>query len=70
MSQTQTDIALDRPTPVSVGQTFVGSPVNLWFKLPFILGPVNTSFTYTVTDTGFPAGNSGNRLTSLPAINP
>src|SRR5438477_552770 len=54
-------------TAVTLNQTFTGSPTNLWFKLPFVLGPVNTSFTYTVTDTGFPAGNTGNKLTSAPA---
>ena len=52
---------------VLVGDTFTGSPLALTYQLPFAFGNVTDSFTYTVSDTGDPAGTPGNALTSSPA---
>jgi hypothetical protein len=54
-------------TPVHVGDTFTGSPTTLTYQLQFAYGNVTDSFTYTVKDTGAPAGNTSNALTSAPA---
>lgn len=50
--------------PVSVGDTFVGSPVDLVYEPSLSFeGPGVDSFNYSVTDTGDPAGNLGNAIT-------
>jgi hypothetical protein len=51
---------------VHVGDTFTGSRA-LRYQLTFAFGNVTDSFTYTVTDTGDPAGTPGNALTSATA---
>ena len=44
-------------TPVSVGESFLGTPVNLYYQLPTVWqGGASDSFTYTVTDSGAPGG--------------
>ena len=44
-------------TPVTVGQTFTGSPVALVYQTPnFIFGNFTSSFGFTVSDTGTPIG--------------
>ena len=52
-------------TPVSVGESFLGTPVNLYYQLPTVWqGGASDSFIYTVTDSGAPGGAP---LVSAPA---
>ncbi len=54
--------------PVTLNETFVGSADTLTYLLPtLVLGSLSTSFTYTATDNGYPAGSGFNPLTSGPA---
>ena len=53
---------------VTIGETFVGNAAVLTYLLPSVyIGSLSTSFNFTVTDTGFPAGSGQNVLTSSPA---
>lgn len=53
---------------VAVGNTFVGSAAVFTYLLPIkVFGNFSTLFTFTVTDTGAPAGQVSNALTSSPA---
>jgi hypothetical protein len=52
----------------TVGETFVGSAAVLSYLQPTeVFGAFSTSFTFTVTDNGDPAGTVSNALTSAPA---
>ena len=54
--------------PVTLNETFTGGPPVLYYQLPTeFLGALSTSFTFTVTDNGLPAGSGTNVLTSSTA---
>jgi Ca2+-binding RTX toxin-like protein len=52
---------------VRVGDSFVGSPGNLTYRLSLAVGAVTDSFTYFVTDGGDPDGTPANVQSSGPA---
>jgi hypothetical protein len=55
-------------TAITVGTKLVGSQAVVTYLAPVeVLGAMATTFAFTVTDIGNPAGSTGNALTSTPA---
>ncbi len=55
-------------TPVAVGATFTGGPPTLTYQLRFLFGDATDSFTFTATDSGYPASSGTNPLTSSATV--